>query len=196
MAEGIWQVIDRILGREGSRLPHTQPGSLLVTRTKANDHIAIRVADIEVSTRFYMNVFGAEVLTNPFVIAGEFAEEMMEGPAGVRFKLRQLTFVAGVLELFQFLEPIHPSSPVHATQANLLHMGFQVDDVELVASKVESEGGRLLHSMTSWGNYKLVFVADPDGNVIELADASIRELVRSTIVNFPEAKVADVDYSK
>ena len=74
-------------------------------------------------------------------------------------------------------------------------MGFQVDDVEYVASKVEAEGGRLLHEVTSWGNYKLVFVADPDGNVIELADASIRELVRSTIVSFPEAKVDGVDYS-
>jgi catechol 2,3-dioxygenase-like lactoylglutathione lyase family enzyme len=173
----------------------THPDFQAATRTKANDHMAIRVTDMEVSTRFYMNVFGAKVLTNPFVIEGDFAEEMMEGPAGVKFKLRQLTFEAGVLELFQFLEPALPENPAHATQSNLLHMGFQVDDVEHVAAKVKAEGGRLLHEVTPWGNYKLVFIADPDGNVIELADASIRELVRSTVVNFPEAKVPGVDYS-
>lgn len=166
-----------------------------ITVTKANDHMAIRVADLEVATRFYQNVFGAEILTNPFLIEGDFAAAMMEGPDGVMFKLRQMTFASGVVELFQFLEPANPTDQIHATKSNLLHMGFQVDDVEYVASKVEAEGGRLLHEVTSWGNYKLVFVADPDGNVIELADASIRELVRSTIVSFPEAKVDGVDYS-
>jgi catechol 2,3-dioxygenase-like lactoylglutathione lyase family enzyme len=173
----------------------TSPDSQGPTRTKANDHMAIRVTDMEVSTRFYINVFGAQVLTNPFVIEGDFAEEMLEGPAGVKFKLRQLTFESGVLELFQFLEPAHAANPIHATQANLLHMGFQVDNVEIVAAKVEAEGGRLLHDVTPWGAYKLVFVADPDGNVIELADASIRELVRSTVISFPEAKAPGVDYS-
>jgi catechol 2,3-dioxygenase-like lactoylglutathione lyase family enzyme len=67
----------------------TNPDSQGPTRTKANDHMAIRVTDMEVSTRFYINVFGAQVLTNPFVIEGDFAEEMLEGPAGVKFKLRQ-----------------------------------------------------------------------------------------------------------
>lgn len=174
----------------------THPDWQAEIRTKANDHMAIRVTDMEVSTRFYVNVFGAKVLTNPFVIEGDFAEEMLEGPVGVKFRLRHLTFEAGVLELFQFIEPAHPASPVHATQSNLLHMGFQVDNVEHIASKVEAEGGRLLHEVTPWGHYKLVFIADPDGNVIELADASIRELVRSTVVNFPEARVSGVDYSK
>ena len=166
-----------------------------VTITRANDHMAIRVADIEASTRFYQNVFGAEILTNPFLIEGDFAAAMMEGPDGVKFKLRQITFASGVLELFQFLEPTHPTTQIHATRSNILHMGFHVNDVEFVASKVEAEGGRLLHEITSWGTYKLVFIADPDGNVIELADASIRELVRSTVVSFPEANVSGVDYS-
>jgi catechol 2,3-dioxygenase-like lactoylglutathione lyase family enzyme len=112
----------------------TNPDSQGPTRTKANDHMAIRVTDMEVSTLFYINVFGAQVLTNPFVIEGDFAEEMLEGPAGVKFKLRQLTFESGVVELFQFLEPAHAANPIHATQSNLLHMGFQVDNVELVAA--------------------------------------------------------------
>lgn len=147
------------------------------------------MTDIERATIFYVQVFGAQVLTNPFVIEGPFAEQMMEGPPGVRFMLRQLGFERGVIELFQFLQPANQVSPRHGSESSILHMGFQVDDVDLAAKRVEEAGGRLLHSVTQWGNSKLVFCADPDGNVIELADASIHELVKATVQSFPEAKV-------
>ena len=165
----------------------TRPSSSLLPPTFVNDHTAIRVTDIEKSTLFYIEAFGAEILTNPFIIEGAFAEEMLEGPLGVRFKLRQLSFARGVIELFQFLEPAFSASPTHATMSAIMHMGFQVDDVEASALRVERAGGRLLHSVTSWGNSKLVFCADPDGNVIEIADAPIRDLIKSTIKSFPEA---------
>lgn len=168
----------------------TSPEPSLPVRTYANDHTAIRVTDIGRATRFYEQVFGAKVLTNPFVIEGEFAEEMMEGPAGVRFKLRQLGFASGVIELFQFLQPINPTSPQHGSESSILHMGFHVDDVDVAARLVEQFGGRLLHPVTQWGDSKLVFCADPDGNVIELADTSIHDLVKVTVQSFPEARVS------
>ena len=149
--------------------------------------MAIRVTDIEKSTVFYVKVFGARVLTNPFVVEGEFAEAMIEGPPGARFKIRQLAFTSGVIELFQFLQPSHPAMPQHATTSSILHMGFQVDDVDAAAARVKQGGGRLLHPVTKWGESKLVFCADPDGNVIELADASIHDLIQATIRAFPEA---------
>jgi glyoxylase I family protein len=149
--------------------------------------VAVRVTDIERSTRFYVEAFGAEILTNPFVIDGEFAEMMMSGPEGVRFKLRQLRLTEGVIELYQFLEPAHPARPVHASEAGILHMGFQCDDVAATAARVEQAGGRLLMPVIAWGEWSLTFCADPDGNVIEIADASIKDLIRATIETFPEA---------
>lgn len=166
------------------------PAPSLPVRTFANDHTAIRVTDIERATLFYEYVFGAQVLTNPFVVEGKFAEEMMEGPAGVRFKLRQLGFASGVIELFQFLHPVNPTAQQHGSESSILHMGFQVDNVDMAAQRVEEAGGRLLHSVTQWGISKLVFCADPDGNVIELADASIHDLIKATVQSFPEAKLS------
>jgi glyoxylase I family protein len=156
--------------------------------TRANDHLAVRVTDIERSTRFYVEAFGATILTNPFVLEGDFAEAMLEGPAGVRFKLRHLRFDSGVIELFQFIEPAHPAKPQHPTETAILHMGFQVDDVDGAAARVELAGGRLLMPVTAWGEWKLTFCADPDGNVIELADASIHDLIGPTLATFPEAR--------
>lgn len=155
--------------------------------TIANDHAALRVADVESSTRFYVEVFGAEIMSNPFVVEGAFAESMMEGPAGVRFRLRHLRFGAGVLELFEFLEPRRAAEPVHARDATILHLGFQVDDVEETAARAEAAGGRVLVPVTEWGEAKLAFIADPDGNIIEVADASIDRLVIATIAACPEA---------
>jgi catechol 2,3-dioxygenase-like lactoylglutathione lyase family enzyme len=155
--------------------------------TIANDHVAVRVSDMARATRFYTAVFDAEILTNPFVIEGDFAAAMMGGVAGARFRIRQLRFKRGVVELFEFLGPDVSVGTVAPIDAPILHIGFQVDDVEQVAERVEREGGRLLLPVTAWGPYKLTFCADPDGNIIELADASINELVEATKEAFPEA---------
>lgn len=157
--------------------------------TRANDHLAFRVADIERATQFYVEVFGAEIVTNPFVIEGDFATAMMDGAEGVRFQLRHLRFDSGMLELFEFMSSGVPSPPATPTEAKILHAGFQVDDVDAVAAKVEHAGGRVLMPVTAWGNYKLTFCADPDGNIIELADASIERLVEATQASFREARL-------
>ena len=47
--------------------------------------------------------------------------------------------------------------------------------------------GYASYPVTKWGESKLVFCADPDGNVIELADASIHDLIQATIRAFPDA---------
>jgi glyoxylase I family protein len=156
--------------------------------TFANDHVAVRVSDMDRATRFYTEVFDAEILTNPFVIEGDFAAAMMGGVPGARFRIRQMSFEGGVVELFEFLSPRLAAEPVAPMDAPILHMGFEVDDVDAVAAKVEPAGGKLLLPVTEWGAYKLTFCADPDGNVIELADTSIQKLVEATKEAFPEAR--------
>ncbi len=159
--------------------------------TFANDHLAFRVADLDASTRFYVEVFDAEIASNPFVIEGDFAQAMMDGVPGVRFRLRHLRFAGGMLELFEFIDTPRPPASIAAMDAPILHAGFQVDDVELIAARIEQAGGRLLLPVTDWGRYQLTFCADPDGNIIELANASIEELIAATKEAFPEARPED-----
>ena len=70
-----------------------------------------------------------------------------------------------------------------------MHIGIRVNDVDAVAARVIDAGGALIFPVTSWGEWKLTFCTDPDGNVLEIADGSIQELVRATAVDFPEARL-------
>jgi catechol 2,3-dioxygenase-like lactoylglutathione lyase family enzyme len=155
--------------------------------TVANDHQGIRVTAMDRSIRFYADAFGAEAVTRPFAIEGEFAEAMFEGPPGAAFRLCHLRFDSGMIELFEFQHPREDAAPVHPSRANIMHVGFVVDDVEVTAQRVIEAGGRLVFPVTEWGENRLTYVADPDGNVIEIADAPLAELLAGTIEQFPEA---------
>jgi catechol 2,3-dioxygenase-like lactoylglutathione lyase family enzyme len=156
-------------------------------RTRANDHVGIRVTDMERSIRFYIEAFGAKALSRPFVIEGPFAEGMFGGPAGVSFRLCHLGFASGLIELFEFQHPRHERAPLEGWRSNIMHVGFQVDDVEETVARVLEAGGGLVFPVTEWGAHHLTYTTDPDGNVIEVADAPLSELLLGTIAQFPEA---------
>jgi glyoxylase I family protein len=162
-------------------------------KTFANDHVGIRVTDMDRSIRFYTEVFGAEAVTRPFLMQSEFVDSMFGGPPGISFMLCHMKFDGGLIELFAFQEPYeHPSEPAHASRGNITHMGFEVDDVEATVERILAHGGRLIFPITQWGDHRLSYTADPDGNVIEIADASIFELIEGTRKQFPES---DLDVS-
>jgi catechol 2,3-dioxygenase-like lactoylglutathione lyase family enzyme len=154
------------------------------------DHYGIRVADVERSVHFYVNALGAEQMTRPFVIEGEFAETIMEGPPGVRFLLCHLRLARGMLELFQFLEPVHAAEPAHPTLGNTLHVALHVDDVDDTVARIVDAGGSIVFPVKTWGRHRLTYTKDPDGNVIEVSDAPLEELLAGTLAQFPEARLS------
>jgi catechol 2,3-dioxygenase-like lactoylglutathione lyase family enzyme len=155
--------------------------------TRANDHIGIRVSDMERSLAFYVSAFDAQVLTRPFVIDGELPEAMFEGPAGVSFRLCHLGFGEGMIELFEFQYPREPAAPVPGWRDGIMHVGFQVEDVRATAARVVEAGGRLVFAVREWGAHHLTYATDPDGNVIEIADAPLSGLLEGTLEQFPQA---------
>ncbi|MCW3063286.1 MAG: hypothetical protein JWN32_458 [Solirubrobacterales bacterium] len=161
--------------------------------TTVHHHVGLRVTDLERSARFYLDAFeGAHYKALPFTMDGEFAELVFDGPPGVSFDCCMIEFDAGTIELFEFTHPVHPAEPVHATRGNILHFGIQVDDVPGALERVEAAGGkRLWPGINPWGTAKVVYVLDPDGNVLELIDASMDEIVELTFETFPEANPAN-----
>jgi catechol 2,3-dioxygenase-like lactoylglutathione lyase family enzyme len=159
----------------------------------AHHHPALRVADIERAARFYCEAFDGHLLTRPFTIEGDFAEVVMDGPPGVAFRVCMVGFEEGCLELFEFVEPVHPIAPVHPTRGNLIHFGIKVDDVEATLALVEAAGSRRLWSdINPWGTAKVIYVTDPDRNIVEITDASMEEIVQLTIASIPEADPQEV----
>jgi catechol 2,3-dioxygenase-like lactoylglutathione lyase family enzyme len=159
-------------------------------KTLANDHAGIRVTDMARAIHFYTEVFGAEAVTRPFLMQSEFVDSMFEGPVGISFMFCHLKFDGGLIELFEFQAPNdHPTAPAHASRGNVTHLGFEVDDVEATVQRILAHGGRLIFPVTQWGAYRLCYTADPDGNVIEIADAPMSVLVEATKAAFPEARL-------
>ncbi|MCU1558878.1 MAG: hypothetical protein JWN09_2873 [Microbacteriaceae bacterium] len=148
--------------------------------TYINDHVAIRVANLDRATEFYRASLGATVLTEPFVVDGALAHGMMGGPEGAEFRMRQIGFDRGVMELVEFTNPVAPTGRVPGQMLNILHIGLEVDDVAAALDRVERAGGATVVPLTEWGASMLCFCTDPDGTVLELADASIQTLLEYT----------------
>jgi catechol 2,3-dioxygenase-like lactoylglutathione lyase family enzyme len=157
-------------------------------RASTHHHIGLRVRDIERAAQFYIDAFNGHWMARPFTLEGEFAEVVMEGPPGVSFRVCMVGLDEGSVELFEFVEPVHPIEPVHPTRGNIIHFGIQVDDVAEALRRVEAAGGqRIWPDISPWGTANVIYVIDLDRNIIEVIDASMEEIVRLTLADFPEA---------
>jgi glyoxylase I family protein len=134
----------------------------------ALNHVAIRVTDLDRATRFYTETFGGEVVVD-IALDSEYAEYVFRARAGTTAHIRGILLDAGTIELFAFT----PSGPVPAmdqTAAGQMHFCLTVDDVHAAVARAEAAGGRSLFPVMPWLEHHFVYVADPDGNVIELID--------------------------
>jgi catechol 2,3-dioxygenase-like lactoylglutathione lyase family enzyme len=157
-------------------------------RATAHHHAGLRVSDIERAAQFYIDAFDGHFLAKPFTLQGEFAEVVMDGPPGVSFRVSMVGFAEGCVELFEFTAPVHPIDPVHPTKGNIIHFGIQVDDVAEALRRVEAAGGkRLWPDVSPWGSANVVYVLDPDQNIIEVIDAPMEKIIELTLADFPEA---------
>jgi catechol 2,3-dioxygenase-like lactoylglutathione lyase family enzyme len=158
-------------------------------KASAHHHCGLRVTDIDRAARFYIDVFDGHFLATPFEMSGEFAETVMEGPPGVAFKVCMVGFADGsLIEMFEFLDPVHPPEVVHPTRGNIIHFGIQVDDTDEALARVEQAGGRRIWPEVSpWGTARLIYVKDPDENIIEITDKSMATIVELTLADFPHA---------
>jgi catechol 2,3-dioxygenase-like lactoylglutathione lyase family enzyme len=151
-------------------------------------HVALRVSDIERSAQFYLEAFGGRYLTLPFVIDDPEMAGLFGGHSGLTVKVSILGFDAGVIELFEFVEPMRPTGPEDPTRSMLMHWCVQVDNVEEALARVEALGATTVQPLGDWGGSKFVYCYDLDGNVFEMLESSMEDIARLTIDLFPGAK--------
>jgi catechol 2,3-dioxygenase-like lactoylglutathione lyase family enzyme len=151
-------------------------------------HSGVLVADIDRAADFYLDVFDGHWLFKPAVNRGEAAQKVFGGTADVAFAFCYIGFRTGAIELVQFLE----GAPAYASEkreAPLPHFALVVDDVVDTTARVEAAGGsRIWDEPVSWGGATVMYVADPDGNPIELFDTTLQRIVDLTIELFPESR--------
>jgi catechol 2,3-dioxygenase-like lactoylglutathione lyase family enzyme len=154
--------------------------------TSAYHHVGVRVSNIAEAIQFYRDALGARVLVDPYEHTGEVADSIT-GHRGSTMRMAQLAFdgdAGGFVELFEFSPAeLAPDEPVPYTHQQVLHFGLQVDDVHATLASVEAAGGsrvfdpRQMASGDAADVITVCYCRDPDGNVIELADHPMVQMV-------------------
>jgi catechol 2,3-dioxygenase-like lactoylglutathione lyase family enzyme len=145
--------------------------------TRSAAHAALRVSDIERSTRYYATVFDGKLELSASVPA-EIAASSFGVPDGTTAVRRLMTFGSSfAIELYEF-SPAGPIPPVDQGATGLMHICLAVTDVIATLSKVEEAGGKARFPVRAFGNYHAAFTTDPDGHVVEVLDAPLEACVR------------------
>jgi len=137
----------------------------------ANQHVGIRVEDLESAGRFYMEAFEGKWLWEPILFDGQEADDLQIAPS---FRCGMMGLPNGCVELFELIG-------VEPTDRPLVpHFALQVNDVDEALARMEKAGGkRLWPEPTMIGEMRVVYATDPDGNVIELLDRDLSGLVEA-----------------
>lgn len=148
----------------------------------SNHHLAIRVDDVEKAADFYENAFGANRMMQSFVVEGDLGEMVAVGPKGTSMTILPIEFPdGGAMELFNFAEPAHPTKPIDAWQGTLMHFAIQVEDTDAALAAAEAAGGkRIWPEVLEMGPLRIVYIHDLDGNVIEIIDGTMADVIALT----------------
>lgn len=117
-------------------------------------HTRMRVSDLDQTIRFYAEVLGLEVL------------ERKTSPRGSQLAFLKVPNSEELIELTSF----PPSGPVRV-QEDLVHLAFQVDNLEDTIAALGAKGVPITDgpTKTSSGN-RFIFIDAPDGYEIELIE--------------------------
>ena len=115
-------------------------------------HTRFRVSDMDKSISFYQDVLGMEVI------------EQKNSPRGSKLVFLKFPDMDCELELCSFPD----SGSVHVPE-DLVHLAFEVDDLEVCIEKLNAAGVPITEGplVTSNGT-KFIFTEDPDKYEIEL----------------------------
>jgi catechol 2,3-dioxygenase-like lactoylglutathione lyase family enzyme len=136
------------------------------------NHTGQIVTDLERSKRFYQQVLGFKFwyeFNPPEDLTAKLSS--LKAPLGV--KACYLTLDGFVLELINYSVPgvMAAYRPRTMNEPGLTHLSVAVDDVRATANKAVEYGGQIVEeSDIDLG----LFIRDPDGQLLELLQASFR----------------------
>ncbi len=117
-------------------------------------HTRMRVSDMDATIAFYTNVLGLEVL------------ERKVSPRGSHLAFLRVPNSDELIELCSF----PPSGPVKV-QEDLVHLAFQVENLDTTMAALQQQGIRITDGpTTSSSGSRFIFIDAPDGYEVELIE--------------------------
>ena len=139
-------------------------------------HTNIIANDWRSLAKFYEDVFGCEFVPPERDLQGEWLSRGTGVPnahfTGAHLRLPGHGEGGPTLEIYQYTEN-RPRAPISANREGIMHLSFEVDDIDQVIVDILSHGGAKVGDITASevkgvGLLIFVYVADPEGNIIEL----------------------------
>jgi catechol 2,3-dioxygenase-like lactoylglutathione lyase family enzyme len=128
------------------------------------DHVGISVADLEAATRWYCHAFGLSVEREFSIPGTDLSGVMLLHASGYRIEL---------LHRPSAVPGLQPDSALTAAGTRGYgHFCLCVDDVDAEFAQVIAAGGtvRMAPAAAPRPGARFAFLADPEGNLIELLD--------------------------
>ena len=137
------------------------------------NHTGFVVRDLDASVHFYRDIVGLEIVRTMEREGAPISQVI--GYENTHVKGTILSTGDGhSLELIQYINPAASERPTD--ERNVLgasHLAFNVDDIEKTFERLVSNGARRLNPpATMQPGRKACYMQDPDGNWIELIEAS------------------------
>lgn len=128
-------------------------------------HVGQCVADLDRARAFYTGALGFEEVLD-IDVSGEQSAKLLRLPGAVGLRAVYLRRDGFVLELLGFTDPVTlPARERPMIEPGLTHVSVGVDDLDEACAAVVAHGGSVFSESRL---PTAVFVADPDGQVIEL----------------------------
>jgi catechol 2,3-dioxygenase-like lactoylglutathione lyase family enzyme len=134
-------------------------------------HVALGVKDIERSLRFYRDVLGMKVLME-LEIADDRIGRVIGSP-GAKCRIVHLRLGTGILELFQYSNPVGTNRAVDMSQYDqgLIHLGFEVSEFHRHVAELKQHGVTFLGEPVEFRpNVWVAYFRGPDGEVCEIRE--------------------------
>ena len=140
-------------------------------KMRAQSHVGITVRDLDASVRFYHDLLGLEICTEPSPWFDEPGLGQGVGVPGAA--LRQVCLRLGdtMLELLEYRTPPSDTErPLLSHCRGATHVAFRVDDIESVTAHLVAHGVEMLNDEMDYISRKLRFFEGPEGITLELVE--------------------------
>lgn len=140
-----------------------------VTELSAH-HVGITVADLERAVEFYRDTLGFPVASEFSVSGDAFSTAVGVEDATGRFAHLDAGGVR--VELVEYEPEGEATSESSVNRPGAIHLGFSVDDVDSLYDSLDEEVETLSEPQTTDTGSRILFVRDPEGNLVELLETS------------------------